>query len=80
MRYYGFFSLKKKRPYLSLVPKKIPKKIHICILYDCLRNGHSECPQSFNTITGGVTLCLCKCHNIAIEPLSTYTNEKGGGR
>lgn len=77
MRHYGFFGLNKKRP---LIQKPLPKKIHTCILYECLRNAHSECPESFKTLTGGLTLCLCKCHHITNEPLSTYSNVKGGGQ
>lgn len=63
MRHAGFFGLKRK------TTTKLIKKIHTCILYDCLRGQHTECMESFPTVTGGVTICLCSCHNL--------TNKRG---
>ena len=58
MRHAGYFGLKK-----SVSPVKPIKKIHTVILYDCARNRHADCAQSFPTVTGGLTLCLCPCHD-----------------
>lgn len=71
MRHYGRFGIGKPH-----TQSNDPKMIHTCILYECLRNAHSECPHVFEGIHHKIVTCLCPCHVFFNSPTTNYV--KGG--